>query len=190
MSQSSSNEKPVNTSGIVYLSLGSNKGAREEHVLQSASILSGHGSIDFLGLSPLYETEPDGKGFSRTFINAVAMLRTDIGPYRLLDICQRIEKQIGRVRSTPACDRIIDIDIILYGDLLMDDARLKLPHPRAVERMFVLQPLFDLAPEVSFPPDGVRVCELIGSGGGHGWVRRVSSRTLLSSNFLSGKDLD
>ncbi|MBU8920851.1 MAG: 2-amino-4-hydroxy-6-hydroxymethyldihydropteridine diphosphokinase [Bacteroidales bacterium] len=190
MSQSSSNAKQDKPSVTVYLSLGSNEGAREEHVLAAAGLLSIQEHIDFVELSPLYETEPEGTGYSRTFINAVAMLRTAIGPYRLLDICQRIEWELGRVRQSPDCDRAIDIDIVLYGDLVMNDVRLELPHPRAVGRMFVLQPLFDIDPGAVFPPVGVSVGELIGRSIGYGWVRRVSTRSVLSSNFLSSKDLD
>ncbi|MCK4537527.1 MAG: 2-amino-4-hydroxy-6-hydroxymethyldihydropteridine diphosphokinase [Candidatus Krumholzibacteria bacterium] len=182
--------KQDKSSSTVYLSLGSNEGAREERVLAAAGILSVHERIDFLELSPLYETEPEGDGFSRPFINAVAMLKTDIGPYRLLDICQEIEKQLGRVRQPSACDRAIDIDIVFYGDLVINDIRLTLPHPRAVGRMFVLKPMRDIDPGVSFPPDGVSVSELIGRSVGCGWVRMVSSRGILPSNFLSGKDLD
>lgn len=174
---------------IVYLSLGSNLGAREEHVLKAASILSAHESIDILVLSPLYETEPVGKGYSGTFINAVAMLRTDIGPYRLLDICQRIEREFGRVRRS-LDDRVIDLDIVFYGDLIVDDVKLTLPHPRAIERIFVLRPLSDIDPDVTFPPDGASIRELIASDACQGWVRGVSSRRVLSSNFLNGKDLD
>ncbi len=190
MSLSSLNAKQDKSMDIVYLSLGSNRGAREGHVLKAAGILSAHKCIDSLELSPLYETEPVGNGYCRTFINAVAMLSTDIGPYRLLDICQRIEREFGRARRSSNDDRVIDLDIVLYGDLIVDDVKLRLPHPRAIERIFVLRPLSDIDPEVTFPPEGPSVCELIDSGACHGWVRRVSSRRVLSSNFLNGKDLD
>ena len=104
--------------------------------------------------SSLYRTVPVGYAEQPPFINAVALVDTKLGPRALLDHLLEIERRHGRVRDIPNGPRTLDLDIVLYGEQVIDEPGLKVPHPRAHERAFVLAPLVDVWPEAVIPGHG------------------------------------
>lgn len=160
----------------VILSIGSNVGLREEHLLEAVSWLDHEPSITLTGLSPLYETEPIGVLTTTPFVNAVVTIEFDGTPRRLLRFCLDLEERAGR--EGPGPDRSLDIDIILFDDILLQEPDLVIPHPRFRERLFVLVPMADVAPDLPLPPDGRSAREMARSGGARGWIRRISGRSL------------
>lgn len=140
----------------LYLSLGSNEGDREQ-LLRSAIDAIGRliGPVD--GISPLVETEPWGFESPHPFLNAALSVETSLPAMDVLERTQSIERQLGRQRKSIAGryeDRPIDIDLLLYGDLVLTSERLTLPHPLLPERLFVLEPLAEIAPQILHPTLG------------------------------------
>lgn len=171
----------------VVLSLGSNLGTREEHILAGVSMLERVAGLRILALSSLYETSPVGISTDRSFINAACIARCALPARDLLAACRGIE--IGRGRSAAASasrDRTLDIDIVLYGDEVIREHDLTIPHPRLGERLFVLVPLMEICPGATVPPAGRPIADIFGTCGGEGWVRRVSGR-IDPLNFLKTK---
>jgi len=177
MSQSSSNVRRDGPAAVkAVISLGSNMGERERYVLSAAARISSTAGVSSARLSPLYETEPRGEGYSRPFVNAVMILETTLAPRALLALGQGIERETGRVRAEGTGDRTVDIDIILHGEHRIDETDLKIPHPRLMERHFVLVPLADLDP--GFPlPGGITAAEAARSKDASGRVEKISSRS-------------
>ena len=162
----------------VFLSIGSNLGGREEHLLGAVSLMEQDPAVTVTGLSPLYETEPVGVSTDRPFVNAVARIEYGGSPRSLLRLCRRLEKGAGR--EGPGPDRPLDIDILLFGLGVTREEDLVIPHPRLRERLFVLRPLADIDPDLVLPPDGAVVKELARSLTAGGWVRKVSDRARLT----------
>ena len=135
---------------IAYLSLGSNIGDRER-LLQDALRLLHTPDLRVVRISPVYQTEPQDVKAQPWFLNLVVEAETELFPRQLLARVQQIEKQLGRKRLAAKGPRTIDIDILLYGDSVVNAAGLVVPHPRMTERRFVLQPLADLVPELRHP---------------------------------------
>lgn len=135
---------------IVYLGIGSNLGRREENCLKAIQILAEKG-IKLRKASGLYETEPWGVEDQPNFINLAVEVETDLLPEGLLKVIKEIEKEMGRAETFRWGPRMIDIDILLYDDLIYDSQDLKIPHPLMHERDFVLMPLSDIAPETIHP---------------------------------------
>ena len=144
----------------VYLALGSNIGDREAN-LRAAIELLGNEGVRVMRESPVYETEPVGYTDQRWFLNMVVEAETTLFPMQLLTRTSRIERQLGRVRSIENGPRTLDIDILLYGSVVIPGARLEVPHPRMHERRFVLAPLADLAPELRHPTRRKTIRELL-----------------------------
>jgi 2-amino-4-hydroxy-6-hydroxymethyldihydropteridine diphosphokinase len=134
----------------IYLSLGSNIGDRETHLKAALDRLPEAG-VTVLRVSPIYETEPVDGAEGRWFLNLVAEAETEVFPLQLLSRLQRLERALGRVRRVVNGPRTIDIDILMYGQTVMQRPELEIPHPRMTERRFVLVPLADLAPELRHP---------------------------------------
>ena len=139
----------------VYLSLGSNIGDREANLRAALDQLSPE------RISPIYETEPVDYHDQAWFLNLVAEVRTDLFPRQFLAMTQRVERELGRVRTIAKGPRTIDIDILLFGSTVMHTKELEIPHPRMSERRFVLQPLADLAPELRHPESRRSVREML-----------------------------
>lgn len=133
----------------VFISAGTNLGDRESNLNRSLEILSGGCTIH--SVSSLFETEPVGNPDQPDFLNAVFQVGTSMLPHRLLKYLKNIEDQMGRERNERWGPRIIDLDIIFYGSLIIESAGLKIPHPDAHERKFVLEPLCELSPELRHP---------------------------------------
>ena len=146
----------------LYLSLGSNEGDREALLHQAID------AIDHLigpvgGIATFIETEPWGVESPHPFLNTALTLTTSLSPLEVLDRTQEIERQLGRQRKSVAGryhDRPIDIDLLFYDDLVLRSERLTLPHPLLAERLFVLEPLREIAPEFIHPLLGRSIEEL------------------------------
>ncbi|MBI5400250.1 2-amino-4-hydroxy-6-hydroxymethyldihydropteridine diphosphokinase [Candidatus Saganbacteria bacterium] len=135
----------------VYLSLGSNVGDREEYIEQANFLLEKNPRIQVVKHSSNIETEAEGGANQPPFINSAVMIKTSLPPHQLLDVCQEIETTLGRERELEWGPRTIDIDILLYGDEIVSDEKLQIPHPLLHERMFVLRPLREIAPNALHP---------------------------------------
>jgi 2-amino-4-hydroxy-6-hydroxymethyldihydropteridine diphosphokinase len=144
----------------VYLGLGSNIGDREAH-LQGALARLAADDLRILRVSPVYETEPLEFTAQGWFLNLVAEAETSLFPMQLLARTARVERALGRVRTTPKGPRTIDIDILLYGESVVRAAKLEIPHPRMAERRFVLAPLADLNPGLRHPVTRKTVKEML-----------------------------
>ena len=127
----------------VFLSLGSNVGDRSAHLAQAVDSLP-----DVVAVSPTYETDPVGGPEQGAYLNLVVELSTAIEPRDLLAICHRLEANAERVREERWGPRTLDIDVVWVEGVESDDPALTLPHPRWMERRFVLAPLRDLAPDL------------------------------------------
>ena len=128
-----------------YLSLGANLGQREVSIIEAMRLLQASEKIQLTAVSSLYETPPWGKLDQPAFINAAAAVKTELAPLELLQICQSIEKQLGRQRHDHWGARTIDLDMLYIPGVTMDEEALKLPHPYMLQRSFVLVPLAEVA---------------------------------------------
>ncbi|CDD06405.1 2-amino-4-hydroxy-6-hydroxymethyldihydropteridine diphosphokinase [Prevotella sp. CAG:592] len=134
---------------IAYLSLGTNLGDKRKNIAEAIKNI-GELVGDVVRQSALYETEPWGFRSDNRFVNAAVCVDTQLSPRRLLEVTQRIEREMGRTLKSGGGeyhDRIIDIDILLYGNLHIDEPDLKIPHPLMHERDFVMTPLNEIMEE-------------------------------------------
>ena len=155
----------------VYLGLGSNLGDRQDNLIQALQQVKAKVSVE--KVSSFYETEPVGYLDQPRFINAVALVSTELPALELFHFLKRIERRMGRQPAFRNAPRPIDIDILLYDDLVMESTELIIPHPRMVERAFVLVPLAEIAPTLIHPLQKATIAELlqrIDTGG----VRKLS----------------
>jgi 2-amino-4-hydroxy-6-hydroxymethyldihydropteridine diphosphokinase len=134
---------------IAFLSAGSNLGDRKNNLEYAARSLAAAGTV--LKISSCFETEPVGYLDQPWFFNQAIELKTSWTPDELLLCCQRIEACCGRIRTFPNAPRTLDLDILLYGDLSINQKDLIIPHPRMAERRFVLEPLAQIAPDLMHP---------------------------------------
>jgi 2-amino-4-hydroxy-6-hydroxymethyldihydropteridine diphosphokinase len=140
-----------------YLSLGSNLGDRARNLIRAIGLLAADGRLRLRRISPLYETAPVGYADQGPFLNLALSLDTELSPEELLAGVQAVETILGRVRSFRDAPRTIDIDLLVCGEEPRDRPELALPHPRMLERQFVLAPLSHIAPELRVgagPPIG------------------------------------
>ncbi len=137
----------------VYFGLGTNLGNKEQNLrLAVQHIEERIGKV--VSLSAFYATAPWGFASDNAFLNAVVCVETSLPPLEILSITQSIEKEMGRTHKSVNgvySDRVIDIDLLLYGDLVLDTPVLRLPHPLMQERRFVMEPLAEIAPDVMHP---------------------------------------
>ncbi len=143
----------------VYLGLGSNMGNRQENLNRALDFLSQRLRVE--QVSPVYDTEPVGNTDQPRFLNLACQVYTRLAPVELLTLAKGIESKLGRVSSKPNAPRPIDIDILFYGDQVIKTPELVIPHPRLVERAFVLIPLAEIAPELVHPVSGKTIKELL-----------------------------
>ncbi len=157
----------------VVLALGSNLGERLASLQGAVDAIADTPDVWVTGVSPVYETEPIGApDGSKNFLNAVVLADTTLAANRLLDRALAIEDAFERERTDVLnAPRTHDVDLIVVGDRRSDTDTLRLPHPRAAERAFVLQPWYDLEPDAVFPDRGP-IAELLEKVGGQGIVRR------------------
>jgi 2-amino-4-hydroxy-6-hydroxymethyldihydropteridine diphosphokinase len=145
---------------IVYLGVGSNMGERLKNCLDAIDLLN-RNSIFVKKKSSFYETRPWGVINQPNFINLVVEADTQLSPLNLLDLIKKIEKVVGRKETYRWGPRVIDLDILLFDDIIFEDERLKIPHPLMHLREFVLRPLCEIAPDVRHPIFNMRICELL-----------------------------
>jgi 2-amino-4-hydroxy-6-hydroxymethyldihydropteridine diphosphokinase len=134
-----------------HIALGSNLGNRAANLRTALEMLAQTAGISITAVSAIYETAPVGGPEQDPYLNACAALVTKLTPTRLLLMMLDIEKKMGRVRKVRWGPRIIDLDLLLYGEIMMNTPLLELPHPRMSERDFVLIPLADIAPNQIIP---------------------------------------
>ena len=136
------------------IALGSNLQDPEEQVRRAFDEIAALPETDLLARSSLYRTEPVGYADQPTFVNACALVETTLAPRALLERLLEIEQRHGRVREMRNGPRTLDLDIVVYGDRQVNEPDLTIPHPRAHERAFVLQPLLDVWPDAVIPGKG------------------------------------
>jgi len=137
----------------VYLGLGTNLGDKQHNLNLAVHEIEKQIGKPF-SLSAFYETTPWGFTSDNSFLNAVIGVETDLSPVRLLEITQQIEKETGRSQKSVEGkyeDRIIDIDLLIYGEEILNTSELTIPHPLMTERLFVMEPLAEIAPGLVHP---------------------------------------
>jgi 2-amino-4-hydroxy-6-hydroxymethyldihydropteridine diphosphokinase len=157
----------------VIVGLGSNLGEPDRHLVRAVQQLAKELAID--ALSSLYRSQPVGYATQPDFRNVVCLVRAHSAPGELLRTVQQIEENLGRTRSFPNAPRTIDIDLLAYGDRVLDTPELILPHPRLHQRAFVLVPLAEIAPNWRHPVFGKTAAELLSAAGPLERIERVGS---------------
>jgi 2-amino-4-hydroxy-6-hydroxymethyldihydropteridine diphosphokinase len=142
------------------LALGSNLGDRVGNIEEAIARLTADGAVELGARSRLYRTAPWGVTDQDWFVNACIAIKTSLSPRELLRRCQAVENGMGRVRTKRWGPRNIDVDILTFGTLNVDEADLRIPHPLIAERAFVLIPLRDIAPDLRI--DGQAIETLLG----------------------------
>jgi len=145
----------------IAIALGSNLGDREQYLKDAVAGLAPY--VSHLQISRFFETEPvDMPGEQRRVVNAAATGETELPARALLERMLEIERQLGRIRPHPGAARTVDLDLILFGDEVIDEPpSLIVPHPRFRERRFVLEPLADVAPDWTDPVTGLTIAQLL-----------------------------
>ena len=146
---------------VVYLSIGSNMDDPKGSVAEAVGEILKEDNVELIGQGGCYETEPQGKPDQPWFVNTAVALRVGFSAEDTLKKIKEIEKRMGRERSEKWGPRKIDIDIIFYNDMIFDSDELKIPHPLAAGRRFVLKPLCDIDPDLIHPALGKTVSELL-----------------------------
>jgi 2-amino-4-hydroxy-6-hydroxymethyldihydropteridine diphosphokinase len=163
---------------IVYLSLGSNLGNRESYLTRATQRLSKMVGLKLLAESSLYHSRPlDCPEDCPDFLNKVIKLDCSLKPVQLLDNTERLEIEFGRLEKSARTNRVIDIDIVLFGNRIFKNERLEIPHPRMAERAFVLIPLHEIDPDIVDPRNNARFSDLL-SGLGDQGVKIIKEATI------------
>lgn len=139
----------------VFIGLGANVGEREINIRRALSLIEQGGACEIVRVSGLIETDPvGGPPGQPAYLNGAAEVETDLAPQELLSALADVERRVGRVERERWGPREIDLDILLYDDLVVRSENLEIPHPRMLDREFVLRPLCEIAPEVTHPISG------------------------------------
>lgn len=137
-----------------YVGLGANLGDRQEFIDRAVALLAATDGVHVLAVSELLETDPVGVVDQPRFLNGAAVVETTLSARELLEALLGIERTLGRVRGERWGPRTIDLDLLLYGDTVVDEPGLEVPHPRLHERRFALEPLSDLDRDLEVPGRG------------------------------------
>lgn len=156
----------------VFIALGSNLGDSARHIRDAVALLDRSDGFDVLAVAPLYESAPMYVEDQPSFVNTCLVGRSSIGPEALLALLKSVEKEIGRQATYRNGPRVIDLDIVYFGQEVFETTELCIPHPRRLERIFVLQPLVDLAPGFIDPETGEAVADAL-QGHGDAPLRQV-----------------
>ena len=154
----------------VYIGLGTNLGDKEKNLKEAISSLNSDSLIKVVNMSSIKETKPVDYLDQPDFLNQVLIIETDHGPEDLLLLLKNIEEKMGRDKGIPKGPRIIDLDILLYDNIVYDTADLKIPHPEILNRKFILDHLIELDPEIVDPVSNVKFTDQI-----PGWGRLEDS---------------
>lgn len=144
----------------VFIGLGSNLGNRKKNIENSVDLFVGAKRINLLKRASYYETEPVGPN-QPWFINTAIEVETSFTPEALLDRCKEVERKIGRVDTLHWGPRLVDLDLLLFGDRTLNTERLEIPHPQMEKREFVLRPLIELEPKLTHPELGTPLKALL-----------------------------
>jgi len=145
----------------VYAGLGSNLGNREANLVRAIARIDACEDICVKEKSGFYETKPVGGPPQPDYLNCAIVLETEIEPQALLKEFKKIEGELGRKPDVRWGPRIIDLDILLYGERVVNDNNLKIPHERMHERIFVLEPLCEISPDIRHPVLGRKISEIL-----------------------------
>jgi 2-amino-4-hydroxy-6-hydroxymethyldihydropteridine diphosphokinase len=145
----------------IILSIGSNIGNKKKNIENAISLLRNEYNINILNISNFYETEPFGYKEQEWFFNIVLIGNTDLTPHNLLIACKKIETDLGRKKTTQWTERIIDIDILMYSDLILNTIELTIPHKYLHLRNFVLVPLNSIVPDIIHPIFNKTISQLL-----------------------------
>jgi len=140
---------------IAALSLGGNVGDTRAAFVKALSVLAAAPGVAVVARSSVWRTPPWGKTDQPDFLNMAALVETSLSARALLDLCLSVERELGRARAERWGPRVIDIDIVDYGGMTINERNLVLPHPRATGRAFVLAPLAEIAPTLQIARDCV-----------------------------------
>ncbi|MDE2997965.1 MAG: 2-amino-4-hydroxy-6-hydroxymethyldihydropteridine diphosphokinase [Gemmatimonadota bacterium] len=166
---------------LSYIGMGANLDDRADALRRAAATLDEHDSLDVKAASPVYETAPIGVTAQPMFLNAVLAAETDLDPLALLECLLAVERRFGRVRGQRWGPRLLDLDILLYGNEVFQSRGLEIPHPRLHERAFVLVPLCELTPRGRHPLFNRTFSELAESIVPTQEVRKLDGVSLLSA---------
>ena len=139
---------------LAYVGIGANLGPREETLRRAVELLGRADGVEVVAVSELRETDPVGVVDQPPFLNGAVAIETTLSPRALLDVLLEIERSLGRVRGERWGPRVVDLDLLVYGNEVVDEPGLRVPHPRLHERRFALEPLADLNPELEIPGRG------------------------------------
>lgn len=141
---------------ICYLSLGSNIGDRERNIREAVALINDHERIDVRKVSSIYLTAPLGYTEQADFLNIALQAETTLLPQDLLEVCMSVEEQLQRVRTIHWGPRTIDIDILLFDDIYINNPVLSIPHPMMMQRLFVLFPLAEINADLRWQGKSVK----------------------------------
>ena len=169
----------MNSEVIIYLGLGSNIGNKIENIIVAVDKLKSNSEITFVALSSFYETEPREYLNQDNFINAVVKLQTTFSAIELYKIIKNIETEMGRKTTFQNGPRLIDIDILLYGDEIINTNGILIPHTKIGERKFVLIPFAEIDNSVIIPGIQKSISQLLNSCNDSGVVQIIVEKNIL-----------
>jgi 2-amino-4-hydroxy-6-hydroxymethyldihydropteridine diphosphokinase len=160
-----------------YIGLGSNLGDRAATLKQALELLDRLPGTRLVESSNFYETEAVGGVATQAFLNGAACIETTLDPRELMKALLAVEAELGRVRGEKWGDRTCDLDLLLYGDITVDEPDLTVPHPEIANRKFVLVPLSQIAPDLVIPRKKKKIQDMVADLEDPHWIKRFSEKS-------------